>query len=97
MKKIIEGFSKVFGVFLGVLIGYGALVVVKWTILLSGAFILGSIDISGPRAARNLEATAEILGGVVFFLVLIKIYRAIAGKNKKPESTEDISKKIKES
>ncbi len=85
--------KKIFGGFLGVIAGYGALAVVKYTILLSGSFVLGSMGISGPRATRNLEALAEILGFVVFFLVLIKVYRAMMGKDNKPKSTGENSKK----
>ena len=70
------------------LVGYGAWTAVKYAILLSGPFVLGSIGISGPRAASNLEAIAEILGFVVFILVLLKIYRFIVGKNNKPKSAK---------
>ena len=80
--------KKVFGGFLGVLAGYGARTVVKYIILLSGPFVLGPIGISGPRAARNVEAIAEILGFVIFILVLLKIYGFIVGKNNKPKSAE---------
>ncbi len=87
--------KKILGAFLGIIIGYCAWLVIKWAILLSGAFLLGPIGISGPRVAANLEAGAEILGFIVFLVILSKIYRAIVGKNKKPKSIESISKEVK--
>ncbi len=67
--------KKVLGGFLGVLVGYSAGTIVKYAILLSGPFVLGPMGISGPRAARDLESIAEIVGFVMFILVLLKIYR----------------------
>jgi len=77
---------KFFAGLLGVVVGYGAWMAVKWAILLSGPFILGPLGISGERAAMNLSSVAEILGFVVFVLVLLKIYKSIVGTTKKIES-----------
>lgn len=89
--------KKVFGGFLGVIIGSGSWAVVKYTILLSGPFVLGPMWISDSKAARNLEALAEILGFIVFFIVLTKIYRAIVNKNNKSKSIGSVNKEVKKS
>lgn len=73
MKKVLAGIA-------GVIVGYIAWIITKYTLLFSGPFVLSQIDISGRRAAKNLEAIAEILGLVVFIIVIRKIYQLVLSK-----------------
>jgi len=72
--------KKILGAIAGVIVGYIAWMIAKYILLLSGPFVLGPMGISGPRAAANLEAVAEIVGFVVFIIVVRKIYQLVVGK-----------------
>ena len=72
--------KKILGSIAGVIIGLIVWAIIKYALLLSGPFVLGLIGISGPNAAANLEAGAEILGFIAFIFVLRAIYRLITQK-----------------
>jgi len=75
--------KKILGVISGVITGYITYTIVKYALLMTGPFILGPMGISGPRAAANLEATAEILGFLAFVFAAVKIYRLVTDKSNK--------------
>lgn len=67
IKKVLSGFAAVF-------FGGLAWVTTKYLVLILGFFVLSSAGISGPIAAADLEATAEILGLLIFLVTVKKIY-----------------------
>ncbi|MDA0208202.1 MAG: hypothetical protein O3B64_02220 [bacterium] len=58
--------------------------------------MLGPMGISGPRAAANLEAVAEIVGFVVFIIVVRKIYQLVVGKKDKQKNIASESIEVKQ-
>jgi len=82
--------KKVLGIFLGLLAGYFASVIVKVVIDFSFPFALDRLGITGEEVDANIVAIANILALFAFVFVLMKVYRGVVGKKNKTKKTEEL-------